>query len=114
MPSKPYRANLEIAHNLWGDLSDVAVQCLEDLSRRFCLSVASGDLLYLEGKWYVTHTGLLGLARRNRCAGIDVRPVPTFCSPSALRWAFKATVYKSRACPALLGTAMRTLPMFLP
>ena len=103
MPSKPYAANLEIARNLWGDLSNIAVQCLEDLSRRYCLSIASGDLLYLDGKWYVTHTGLLGLARRNRCAGIDVRPVPAFCSPSALRWAFKATVYKSRACRGFVG-----------
>jgi hypothetical protein len=51
----------------------------------------------------VTHNGLLGLARRNRCAGINVRPVPTFSDPSSRRWAFEATVYKSRACRGFVG-----------
>jgi hypothetical protein len=103
MPSKPYGTNLEIARNLWGDLSNIAVQCLEDLSKRYCLSVASGDLLYLEGKWYVTHSGLLGIARRKRCLGIQVSPAVGFCDPAASRWAFRATVYKSRACKGFVG-----------
>jgi hypothetical protein len=57
----------------------------------------------LENGWYVTHTGLLGVARRNRCAGIHVRPVRNFCDPSAQRWAFEATVYKSRTCRGFVG-----------
>src|SRR5713101_2897130 len=103
MPSKTYRTNLEIARNLWGDLSNIAVQCLEDLSKSYCLSVASGDLLYLDGKWYVTHSGLLGIARRKRCLGIQVRPAIGFCDPAASRWAFKATVYKSQTCKGFVG-----------
>jgi hypothetical protein len=99
----PYRNNLEIARNLWGDLSPIAVRCLEDLSRRYLLSIASGDLLYLEGKWYVTHSGLLGIACRKRCLGIQVRPAIGFCDPAASRWAFKATVYKSRTCKGFVG-----------
>jgi hypothetical protein len=65
--------------------------------------VGAGDLIFLNNGWYVTHTGLLGLARRNRCAGINVRPVSDFCDPSAQRWAFEATVYKSRACRGFVG-----------
>jgi hypothetical protein len=101
--SNPYQTNLEIARNLWGDLSPIAVRCLEDLSRRYLLSVTSGDLLYLEGKWYVTHSGLLGIACRKRCLGIQVRPAIGFCDPAASRWAFKATVYKSRTCKGFVG-----------
>jgi hypothetical protein len=48
-------------------------------------------------------TGLLGLARRTRCAGIHVRPVANFCDPSSQRWAFEATVYKSEACKGFVG-----------
>src|ERR1019366_5388153 len=54
-------------------------------------------------RWYVTHSGLLGLARRNRCAGIKVQPVQSFCEPSAQRWAFEATVYKSKTCKGFVG-----------
>ena len=63
----------------------------------------AGDLILLNGKWYVTHSGLLGLARRKRCAGIHVRPAGPFCDPSAGRWAFKATVYKSPNCRGFVG-----------
>jgi hypothetical protein len=43
------------------------------------------------------------LARRNHCAGIHVEPVPQFSDASASRWAFKATVYKSRTCKGFVG-----------
>jgi len=67
------------------------------------LSVASGDLLYLHGGWYVTHVGLLRLARRSRCCGIRVHPVRQFCDPTAGRWVFRATVYRSRRCKGFVG-----------
>jgi hypothetical protein len=103
MQLKAVKINVDIARNLWGDLSPIAVRCLEDLSRRYQLSVTSGDILYLEGKWYVTQSGLLGIARRKRCMGIQVEPVIGFCDPAASRWAFKATVYKSRTCKGFVG-----------
>jgi len=65
--------------------------------------VDAGDVIYLNNGWYVTHTGLIGLARRNRCAGIHVRPVSKFCEPSSQRWAFEATVYKSKSCRGFVG-----------
>src|SRR5207249_8594501 len=66
-------------------------------------SVPLGDVIYLENRWYVTHAGLLRLASRKRCAGIRVSPVCEFCNAGAGRWAFKATVYRSRVCKGFTG-----------
>lgn len=71
--------------------------------KRYRLSVESGDLLWLDGHWYVTHSGLIRLARRNHCSGIHVEPVTQFSNPATSRWAFKATVYKSRTCRGFVG-----------
>jgi len=73
------------------------------VTKRYQLSVESGDLLWLDGHWYVTHSGLIRLARKNRCAGIHVEPVAQFSDPATSRWAFKATVFKSRACKGFVG-----------
>ena len=67
------------------------------------MSLSRGDLLLIDGKWYVTHSGLLGVASRKRCSGIDVSAVPELSDPSASRWAFKATVYKSPKCKGFVG-----------
>jgi len=72
-------------------------------AKPYRLSVESGDLLWLDGHWYVTHSGLIRLARRNRCSGIHVEPVAQFSDPVTSRWAFKATVYKSRTCRGFVG-----------
>jgi hypothetical protein len=59
------------------------------------LSVATGDLKLLDNNWYVTHSGLLRIARRSQCSGIRVHPVREFSDPASGLWVFKATVYKS-------------------
>ncbi len=88
------RSNARLAKTMWPALNRAALQRLRVLSEEIPLSLAAGDITYLEKGWYITHTGLLRLARRNRCAGIQVRPALEFCEPAANRWAFKATVYK--------------------
>jgi len=97
------KQNRRNARRLWGGISIAAIQALTQLTEKHSLSVCAGDVLLLEGRWYVTHSGLLALARRNRCAGIHVQPVPAFCDASTQRWAFAATVYKSRACRGFVG-----------
>jgi len=92
-----------IAKLLYGDLSDTAVHMLKELLRRHSISVMHGDVKFLEGGWYVSHSGLLNLAQRRRCAGIHVRPVLQSSDPSRSRWVFKATVFKSRACRGFVG-----------
>ena len=73
------------------------------LAGRYRFSIENGDLLLLEGRWYVSHSGLIRLARRSHCAGIHVEPVSEFSDPSTARWAFKAIVYKSPTCRGFVG-----------
>jgi hypothetical protein len=97
------RENSTIARRKWPEQTNsTCIHLLETLTRSFGFSIASGDLIFLNG-WYVTHAGLLSLARRSRCTGIHVEPVPNFSSVAALRWAFKATVFRSRTCKGFVG-----------
>src|SRR6202051_2921000 len=98
------RQNRRYAKLRWGSLlGRITLGALKNFTEQFQFSVANGDLLFLESGWYVTHSGLTSLARRNRCGGIKVHPVQSFCDPPAQRWAFEATVYKSRACKGFVG-----------
>jgi hypothetical protein len=97
-------SDARLAKQLWPEqISKILVEQLLSLVERHRLSVLSGDIQLLDGKWYVTHSGLLGLAARNRCCGIRIHPVSEFCDKSAQRWTFKATVYKSRTCKGFVG-----------
>jgi hypothetical protein len=102
-PTNRSQASVRMARRIWANLSRESLSRLREIIEQHHFSILAGDLTYLENGWYVTHTGLLGLARRNRCAGIHVRPVPNFCDPAAQRWAFEATVYKSRTCRGFVG-----------
>jgi hypothetical protein len=94
---------LEIAKQIWPAMSELQADQLNTLMRSQRLSVAAGDLLSLDGKWYVTHSGLLRLATRKRCRGIRVQPVREFCDSATARWTFKATVFRSAACKGFVG-----------
>ena len=94
--------NIRCARRRWA-VSSEQVSPLKALTEEFQLSVALGDLGLLDGKWYVTHGGLLRLAKRNRCAGIQVRPMRQFSDPLSSRWVFCATVYKSLASKRFVG-----------
>jgi hypothetical protein len=95
--------NFHLAQTLWGNLPEIALEMLEELTEKYSLRISSGDLVLLDGKWYVTHSGLLRIARRSHCVGIQVRPVPGFSDPASSRWAFRATVYRSRTCKGFVG-----------
>jgi hypothetical protein len=87
--------NLRLAQQRWGRLPRIALLTLRELSQEYRLSVALGDLLYFDQRWYVSHAGLLRIAQRRKCCGIRVECIDEFCDPAAARWAFKATVFKS-------------------
>jgi hypothetical protein len=96
--------NRRLAKQAWGDALDpLQVRSLSEMTRSFGFSIAMRDMLLLQGGWYVTHMGLLRLAKRHYCAGIDVYAVPEFCDPIAARWSFKATVYKSKNGKGFVG-----------
>jgi len=98
------RTNVKLARGKWLDeLGKHHLQVLRSLTENYGFSVALGDLLLLEGKWYATHAGLLRLAARSRCHGIQVRQVRDFCDPVAGRWVFKASVYKSPGSKSFVG-----------
>src|SRR5438270_12034405 len=73
------------------------------LQKCFGFDCQPGDTLFLDGHWYVTHSGLIRLAQHKRCAGIHVQPVTMFCDPTASKWVFKAIVYKSRTWRGFVG-----------
>ena len=98
-----FRQNKRYAKLRWGTVGRITIGTLKNFTDQFQFSIANGDLILLEGGWYVTHSGLTSLARRNRCVGIKVQPVQPFCDPSAKRWAFEATVYKSKTCKGFVG-----------
>ena len=100
--SANYAANKRVAQRLWNGLSPAALQKLRQLTIEYKLSIAAGDLTLLDGRWYVTHAGLLCLARRNRCSGIHVETVPALCDSAANRFVLKATVYP---CNSSIGFA---------
>jgi len=97
------RSNVRLARRIWGRLPRPAITALMEITEEHDLSISSGDLCFLDGRWYVTHTGLLHVAQRNRCSGMHVQPVRQFCNPEAGRWAFRATVYKNRHCKGFVG-----------
>jgi hypothetical protein len=91
------------AKSLYGDLSKSILRALRELIQRHQISVTNGDVKYLDGGWYVTHSGLLRLAERRRCAGIHCRLVLESSDPRTSRWVFRAAVFKSRACKGFFG-----------
>jgi hypothetical protein len=98
------RKNAVRAKDLWPAYSSKPMlKVLRELTTTFGFSIELGELGIIDGHWYVTHTGLLGLARRNRCSGVQVRLVREFCDSVSGRWVFKATVYKSRRSRGFVG-----------
>jgi hypothetical protein len=101
--NKLLRANSQFARSIWSFLAPNVRKNLKTLTESFGLSIAAGDLQLLDGKWYVTHSGLLGLARRRHCAGIRTDLVSDFSDSSLNHWVFKATVYKAAGSRGFAG-----------
>jgi len=78
------RQNIALARKWIGKLRRQNYLALSTLSLDYGFSIALGDLLLLDEKWYVTHTG-------------------EFCDASTSRWVFKATVYKSPRSRGFVG-----------
>jgi len=107
--SANYRVELLIRENIRSvrsrrkELSTTALKQLRILTKSYGFSLALGDLLYLQNSWYVAHAGLLRLATRRRCSGIQVEQVAESCDATMCRWVFKATVYKTLNSKGFVG-----------
>jgi hypothetical protein len=95
--AKLIRDNVRTVKELYPQVTNSQMLVLRDMTRTLRLSVRVGDLLMLEGRWYVTHSGLLRLAQRRKCSGIKTELVENVSNPSEGRWVFKATVLKSES-----------------
>ncbi len=98
-----FAADIRFAKSLFGHLPKAALEALRELNRRYEVSVVQGDVKYLNGAWYVTHSGLLSIAERRRCVGIHVRPLMGSCNPATSQWVFRAVVHKSKTCKGFVG-----------
>jgi hypothetical protein len=98
-----FRANARTAREIWGESSRVCKSALRDLTEKYQLSVAKGDVVMIDGRWYVSHSGLLGIANRKRCLGITTKIDYKASDYSLGRWVFRAVVYKSNLSNCFVG-----------
>jgi len=105
MRRKPFvsASEIEAAKKLWGDLPQAAMDSLTGLVKRFGISVSLGDVQFMDGRWYITHSGLLQIAQRRRCSGLRTSLLTRFCDSAAGRWVFRAIVYKSPRSKGFVG-----------
>ena len=98
-----FLSNSKLARATWGELSRSTIRALRTLTEEYSLLISRGDLQLLDGRWYVTHAGLLRIARSKNCCGIRSALVSRLSDPSANRWIFRATVYKSPRSRGFVG-----------
>jgi hypothetical protein len=103
LKNRERRSNIRLARTVWGELSRPKLLELKELTRRYGLSVALGDLRYLDQRWYVTHSGLLRLACRKKCLGIRTTLQKTLSDAISNRWVFKAVAFTSPGSKGFVG-----------
>jgi hypothetical protein len=102
--SKRIQREFVAARKIWPHgVHGIQAEQLELLLKAYRFSVKRGDLQILNGRWYVTHVGLIGLAARRRCVGVHTEAVEKLCEQAACRWTFKAVIYKSQGCRGFVG-----------
>jgi hypothetical protein len=97
------RSNARYARAVWGAVPTSLMKMLSLISAEHRLSVASGDLQLLDGRWYITHSGLLRIAHRQNCLGIDTCLQEELSDPAQSSWVFKATVHSSAKSKGFVG-----------
>ena len=97
------RQNLRVVKRLHPWLQKRDLSALRELTMALRLSVSRGEVLFVDGKWYVTHAGLLRIALRQRCCGIRTVLQERQSDPTAGRWVFRATVYKKPGSKGFVG-----------
>ena len=106
------QTSIRTARRLWTNLSREALIRLREIATQHDFSVGAGDLIYLNSGWYVTHTGLIGLARRKRCSGIHVEAVDSLCDSGQIASSSRQRSSRPRVRRVSSATAMPIRPMF--
>lgn len=97
------QAEMRVARRTWSDLGPNRLRDLRALLAKYRLSIALGEITQIDDRWYVTHAGLLGLAARRQCRGINTSLQERLCDPVACRWVFRAVVYKGPNSKGFVG-----------
>ena len=97
------RQEMRFARQAWGDLGAPRLRDLRSLLVRYKFSVILGEITRIDSCWYVTHSGLLQLASRRKCAGIRTSLQERLSDPAANRWVFRAVVYKGANSKGFVG-----------
>lgn len=98
------RRNCGLARKKWNlEPKNPLLRKLKWLSEDLKLSVSAGDLILLHENWYVTHTGLLRIAKRSHCSGMKIKFIEELSDIATRRFAFEATVFKSKNCRGFVG-----------
>jgi hypothetical protein len=97
------KAELKFAKQRWRGLKGAHLAELRILLNRYKLSIVLGEITDIDNNWYVTHSGLLQLAVRHRCSGIETYLEERVSDPAANRWVFRAVVYKSSGAKGFVG-----------
>ena len=97
------RSNARLARDRWGPLAAEAIACLADLTKRHSLSIGAGHLRMLDGRWFITNSGLLHIAQRRGCVGIKTILQRVYSDPNQSSWVFKAIVFKNRRSKGFEG-----------
>lgn len=92
---KLVRLNVSVAKKLYQGITASQLSMLRDLTRALQLSIRRGELLQVDGKWYVSHSGLIRIAHRRRCCGIETNIEQQMTDASVGRWVFRAAVHTS-------------------
>ena len=96
--------NVAYARLHWpAECTERVLSKLRELTTTFCISAERGDVFIIDGGWYISSAGLLGIAHKRRCQGIRSQLLGSLSDPSCNRWIFKATVYKSRRSRGFVG-----------
>ena len=95
--------NRRCARLRWGSLDNELMEQLKFLTRKFGLVIAHSEVQLLNGRWYVTHNGLLAIAQRKKCVGIRTMLVRGLCDARSRRWVLRAVVYKTPGSPGFGG-----------
>lgn len=97
------RSELKFAKSIWGEIKSARIEELRQLLQRHKLSIALGEIVFLNDHWYVTNAGLLRVAFRRRCRGIETNLEEPFCVPALNRWVVKAVVHSSSRARRFVG-----------
>lgn len=101
--SRLVRAEIKIARRIWGEVGAAKLAELRALIQRNGVSVALGDICYMENRWYITHAGLVRLAHRKHCIGIKTNLEKQMSDPLTSRWVFRAVIYTSPNSVGFVG-----------